>query len=1258
MWKNVAAVLILLIFVVVIICTMPSAGKEEWNNNPEVFQVNREPAHATFIPFADVETALKQDPKDSPYYLLLNGQWSFHWAENPGARPMDFYKEDYDISQWDQIKVPSSWQLEGYDYPIYTNVTYPWTGYENPRPPKAPTLYNPVGSYRHTFTIPEQWEGREVFISLQGVESAFYLWVNGEQVGYSEDSFTPADFNITKYLQKGENTLAVLVYRWCDGSWLEDQDFIRLSGIFRDVYLYAKPKVHIRDFQVMTDLDEEYKHGILRLKIDVRNLGNEPVTAYQLEGMLYDANRLPAFDEPIIAEVSVASPGEVRVEAERFVQSPWKWSAEDPYLYTLVLSLKDAAGENVETASCRVGFREFKLEGNQMKINGKPIMFKGVNRHEIHPDTGRTLTKESMIEDILLMKQFNINAVRTSHYPNDPLWYDLCDEYGLYVIDEANLESHGANHILPKSDPKWLAACLDRVQSMVERDKNHPSVLIWSLGNEAGNGNTFKHLAQWVKERDATRLVHYEGDNRWADIHSTMYTHVDTVEQYGKAGTKPYILCEYAHAMGNSVGNLQKYWDVIEKYPILQGAFIWDWVDQALRWPIPVEQVVLDRSGSGFKSEVVGDLVAGRSGNCLKGYTILPDVPTLNITGEGLTLEAWVKPEGAPEHDHVLIAKGDTQFALKYTANYVGQNRSVIEFFIYDQRGPEWIAAVVNTPADWFGNWHHVVGTFDGQKLQLYIDGKLQAERTTDGKITPNAYPVGIGRDMQTDRRFRGLIDDVRIYNRALTQEEIQDTKRTCDESTVLWLDFETLHVEDSAKKHFFAYGGDWGDHPNDGNFCANGLVFPDRRVQPELDEVKKVYQNIGVKAVDLLKGQVEIRNKHLFTNLEVFRMDWELLEDDQVLQRGSEVLELAPRSSQVITLPLKVPAITPGAEYWLNISFVLREDAPWAQAGHEVAKEQLQMPFREANPSLAVIPSLDLVETSEEIMIQGDDFRILFDRALGTISSFSFREQELIAQGPIPNFWRAPLDNDKGNGMPTRTATWRYAGQKRSIDHVTVTRLDEGRVRITVNATLPTQRPSSHKMSYTFYGTGDVTITSTLVPGPGLPEIPEIGTMLTLPREFEHITWYGRGPLENYQDRQTAAHVGVYTSTVDAQFIPYLEPQETGNKTDVRWVMLTNDEGIGLLAVGMPLLEVVALHYTPEDLSGASHPHKLVRRDETILRLNYKQMGVGGDNSWGARPHPEFTLYADKTYVYSYRLRPIDLATQIPMELSRLLLK
>ncbi len=1207
----------------------------EWNNNPEIFEVNREPAHATLMPYDTVELALDGVRENSPYYESLNGDWHFNWSENPAARPVDFYKNDYDVSDWDKIKVPSNWQMEGYGAPIYTNITYPWTGVENPEPPNAPTEFNSVGSYRQTFTVPENWDERQVFISLQGVESAFYIWINGEKVGYSEDSFTPAEFDLTEYLQEGENTVAIEVYRWSDGSWLEDQDFIRLSGIFRDVYLYSTPKVHIRDFTVTTDLDDQYQDATLGVEVDVTNYWESAAETHQVEAMLYDQEQNSVLNEPITLDAAFDGEHEVTIKEEQLIQDPLKWSAEKPHLYTLVLSLKDDTGALIETESTRVGFREFEIIDGQMAINGEPIMFKGFNRHEIDPDRGRVISEESMLEDIQLMKQFNVNAVRTSHYPNDSRFYELADEYGLYIVDEANLESHGVRDTLPASDPQWAEASLDRMKSMVERDKNHPSVLIWSLGNEAGTGDNFSRMADWTRANDPTRLVSYEGDNRWTDVESRMYASVDFVEEYGESGNqKPFYLVEYAHAMGNSVGNLQEYMDAFEAYPNLQGGFIWDWVDQGLRWPVPILYSVKDQSQTALTGDLQGAIVNGVDSQAIDGYLTLPHAPALELTNE-VTVEAWVKPEQTDTHSP-FVGKGDTQYAIK-------QNGDELEFYVYTDT---WQTASASLPSDWYdGNWHHVAGVYDQNAIKLYVDGELLEEVNVTGELNNNSYPVNIGRNAQhPDRLLSGSIDQVRIYDRALSVSELNDQQREPDEDTVLWIDFDEFDEKEFAQDEFFAYGGDWGDQPNDGNFSANGVVFPDRTLQPEIWEVKKVYQNIDITPVDLEQGTIEIDNKFLFTNLNEFQAEWSLQKNGKVIEtKQLEDLSIAPGESKEVTIPFEKSEFEADAEYFVNVSFTLSESTSWAESGHEVAREQIQLTDRKTETiDTSNMKEIEVTESDDLVNLKGDEFEIVFDKQEGTISNYDFKGVEIIKDGPTPNFWRAPNDNDKGNGMPERTSTWREAGQNWQIQNVTFNELSGTAVEFIVEASLPTSTASDYLVTYTVYGSGEVEVDTTLQPGANLPEIPEIGMMLTIPEGFETMTWFGRGPHENYWDRKTGAFVGQYSGTVDEQFIPYLEPQETGNKTDVRWVTLTNDDGIGLKAEGLPLLEVNALHYTPHDLDRVSHPYKLVRRDDITLRLNYKQMGLGGDDSWGARPHDEYMLHADQAYSYSYKLSPV----------------
>lgn len=582
----------------------PANGYPEWNNNPELFQLNRLDAHASMMSFPTAAEALQGNKESSSRYQSLNGIWKFAFAETAEKRIKDFYTPSYDSGDWADITVPSHWQFQGYDYPQYTNVRYPWSVSEPElKPPFAPTVYNPVGSYIRSFTVPQSWDGQPVYLSFQGVESAFYVWVNGELAGYCEDTFTPSEFDITAYLVPGDNKLAVEVYRWCDASWLEDQDFWRLSGIFRDVYLYTAPAVRISDFSVRTQLDSSFTDAELNVNLTIENYYDRIIESHSVQLQLYDSQEQPVWAAAATAGVSFAQDGIQQLQLSPAVTNPDKWSAEKPNLYTLVISLADEQEQLLEAVSCKVGFRTFEIHEGLMKINGKRIVLKGTNRHEFSCDTGRALSKEDMITDIKLMKTHNINAVRTSHYPNQSLWYELCDEYGLYVIDETNLETHatwqyGQQELnegnIPGSRPEWRANVIDRCNSMMQRDKNHPSVIIWSLGNESFGGDNFLAMHDHLREADPTRPVHYEGVFHYraaeaaTDIESTMYIKPADVERYALNNPqKPYMLCEYSHAMGNSCGGLHLYTELFDKYDIIQGAFIWDWVDQAIRTSTP-----------------------------------------------------------------------------------------------------------------------------------------------------------------------------------------------------------------------------------------------------------------------------------------------------------------------------------------------------------------------------------------------------------------------------------------------------------------------------------------------------------------------------------------------------------------------------------------------------------------------------------------------------------------------------------------------
>ncbi|TWT33964.1 Beta-galactosidase [Posidoniimonas corsicana] len=996
----------------------------DWEDQ-SVISRNKLPAHATFFRFDTADDAKEGRRDDSPYVKLLNGTWKFNLVRTPEERPMDFYAADFDDSGWEDIRVPGDWQTQGFGQPIYTNVTYPF----DKNPPKiAGQNGNPVGSYRTTFTMPAEWKGRRVEINFDGVESAFYLWVNGKMVGYSQGSRTPARFDLTPFLQDGENVLAAQVFRWCDGSYLEDQDFWRLSGIFRDVYLEGLPATRIVDFEVTTDLDEEYKNATLKVDADIR--AEQPAS---LELALY------TLDGELIGQESTsnATAGEeLRAEIGMSVSEPALWTAETPNLYRLVLTLKDREGKTLESTAINVGFREVEIRDGVLLVNGKYVYMNGVNRHEHHPVTGHTMSRESMIEDILLMKRHNINAVRTSHYPNVPEWYDLCDEYGLFVVDETNIESHGMGYgreSLAK-DPSWGEAHLDRARRMVERDKNYPSIVIWSLGNEAGNGVNFMANYDWIKERDPSRPVQYEQAywrDRNTDIRCPMYARIHQIVDYAtKSPDRPLILCEYAHAMGNSVGNLPEYWSAIREHRNLQGGFIWDWVDQG------------------------------------------------------------------------LLKKDD-----------------------------------------------------DGTE--------------------------------------------------------------------------------------FYAYGGDYGDRPNDANFCCNGLVRPDRVPNPSLYEVKKVYQRISTAAGDQ-PGVYVVKNEYDHQSLAPFDLTWTVEVDGKAVQEGRQAApEAAAGESAEVELPIEPVDAAPGQEAILTVRYVLRDQAPWAPAGHEVAVDQFDL---KANPSEAAIELAQhkprANETDDQIVLTSGGVTVAVSKQTGHVDSIAQDGEPLITAPLVPNYWRAPIDNDNGNQMPRRLRDWRRAGRDREL--VSCQLGDASNSAVTVECEWKLlDGKATERATYTLDSHGALGVAFALDAQGDLPDIPRVGLRTEVPTSFTAVEWFGRGPHETYWDRKSGAPVGHYAMPTSELIHEYVRPQENGNRTDARWLAMADESGRGLLIAG-PRFDFSVWPYTQRALQRARHPHELQRGEVLTLNLDYRQMGVGGDDSWGAWPHEQYRMKAGK-YELQLKLTPLN---------------
>ncbi|MBP7937315.1 MAG: DUF4981 domain-containing protein [Phycisphaerae bacterium] len=1221
----------------------------DWQN-PAITSINKEPPRAVRTTWPDEAGAIGVDAAKSPYFKSLNGDWKFHYVPKPADRPVDFYRTDFDDSAWKTIPVPSNMEIQGYGIPIYTNMQYPWGKVD---PPRIPADNNSVGSYRTKFAIPANWKGRQVFVRFDGVASAFYLWVNGQKVGFNKDSRTAAEFNITKCLKDGDNLLAVEVYRWSDGSYLEDQDFFRLSGIFRDVALLSVGDLTLRDLQVNTDLDAQYRDAVLSVQAKVRGYAAGDAAA-TLEMSLRDA-RGRIVVEPVAKKVNVNAGQDATAELSAPVTNPAKWSAEYPNLYQLLLTLRDAVGKVVEATTCNVGFREVEIKDGELLVNGRAILIKGANRHEHDPDRGQAITVEGMIKDILVMKQFNLNAVRTCHYPDQPVWYDLCDKYGLYLIDEANIESHGMGYgenSLAKK-PAWLDAHMDRTIRMVERDKNHPSVIIWSLGNEAGFGSNFVATGKWIRDRDPSRPVHYEqaGRDPTTDIICPMYARPNSLAQYAsRPQNRPYILCEYTHAMGNSNGNLWKYWELIYAKKHLQGGFVWDWVDQGIRTPVPPRYTVKERGPNHLEGTVNGRIVkVGDQAEGLQGFVEFPATPALDLTGP-LSAEVWVQPLGPTEHGPFL-AKGDTQYAIK-------QTRDHLEFFVYTQDGGNaaWISATTPMPDHWYNEWHRLTGVFDGRELRFSIDGKLAGSKAFEGRIASNGYPLGLGRDPQNpSRTANAKIREARVYSRPLTEDEVRNLDGRSDNGLVLWADLG--EVKESkwtgptpCEGKYWAFGGDFGPPgtPSDQNFCCNGLVSPDRVPHPGLYQVKKVYQYVHAKPVDLAKGVIEIKNWYDFTHLQdIAECTWQIKADDKTVQSGKLDLTLAPRESQKVRVPFKPITPEPGVEYFLDLSFTLKDAKPWADKGHEVAWLQFKLPIEAPARTLelARMPEVKVVSgESGQKITAGDSTWTIED---GLITSWTFKGTELI-RGPLrPHFWRAPIDNDRGSNMAGRLGVWRNAGKNWRLKKTEVgTSAASGTlaakfIELVAEGDLPDVK-SAFQIKYRFFGSGDLLVQPSFEPGHArLPDMPRIGMQVAL-NGFDTIAWFGAGPQETYSDRNDA-RIGLYSGKIEDQFcVNYSEPGESGNKTDVRWTALTGPNGIGLLAVGMPLLSVNALPFTTDDLEGPEHPYQITRRDFVTLNLDLKQMGVGGDDSWGALPHEEYRIKPDP-YTYAFRLRAFE---------------
>ena len=1016
--------------------------------DPECIGINKEPAHATLMPYANLKEALAANRHASTFCRSLNGPWKFNWVSWPQARPVDFYKTTYDVSSWKEIQVPSNWQIMGYGTPYYRNLGYTFKkDFPNvmSTPPQKFTAYeerNPVGSYRRDFEVPADWNGRQIFITFDGVDAGFFLWINGEKVGYSVNSRNAAEFNITRYVKPGKNMVAAEVYRYTTGSYLEDQDMWRLSGIFRNVTIWSTPGQHIRDFFVKTDLDDQYRDAQVTITAKVRNYGSKPAKASLLQAVLYDGgNPVPGATSEV--KVPALRPGQETSMTLNFkVTNPGKWTAETPKLYTTVITLLNGK-KATEILSSKTGFREIEIRGRVFLVNGTPIKLKGVNRHENWPDVGHAVTEAQMIRDLELIKQGNANHVRTSHYSDDPRWYELCDEWGIWLVAEANVECHGNSGRFDE-EPRMKAAISDRNIANAENFKNHPSIIIWSLGNENGRGGSnFRAAMAAVKQIDDTRPVHYEGFGTGrrnpADLDSRMYTAPAQVEQIATdtAFKKPFYMCEYAHAMFNSMGAIGEYNDIFDKYETLLGGAIWEWQDQGIR--------------------------------------------------------------NTRDPNHVIMA-----------------------------------------------------------------------------------------------------------------------------------------------------YGGGFGEFPNDKYFIHKGVVASDRSLKPHYPEMKHAYQWISVTPEDLKNGMVTIKNKYQFITLDRFAGAWSLSENGTQISSGTFPLPaVKPGNELLVKIPFQIEKVNENAEYFLRVSFSTLNDEIWARKGFEIASQQLQVPVLAvaAKPSVGSEKPVTLVRSDKEFKVSGDGFSVTFDLAKGTFTSLERNGINVLKEdgGPRLHLWRAPHRNDD----MWADRGWVNSGLKElrwTIREVTAEQPSPSEVRITARLTGEGKNnfTVSHDVVYKITGDGMITAENNINSSNPQQVVGRIGVRMFFDRQFENVEYFGRGPMENYADRKRGFDVGIYKGTVTDLMTPYEKPMDAGNHEDVRWVKVTNSGGSGIMAMcDNSLLQFTALPYSDEEMEKTEYRIDLPQSSASVLCLSYRTLGVGTAGC-GPGPLPQYIVYAaPATFNYKIRLIP-----------------
>jgi beta-galactosidase len=1190
--------------------------------NTAVFEINQEGGHAYFIPEKNIS---------------LNGNWKFFYANTPEEAPKDFYKENYNDKKWALIEVPSNWEMKGFGDKMFRNVNAPFIT----DPPFVPKDYNPTGLYRRTFRLPKNWKNDQIFLRFEKVASASFVWINGQEVGYNEGAQEPSEYNITSYLKAGENTVAVHVVKYSDGYYLEGQDYWRLAGIFDDVVVYAKPQTHLFDWQITTDLDADYKNAQLNILVDVKNHDLKQTGPYSVKTILVDD------EEKIISEIvsepkSFLEKGKLQFQLSKEIFNPKKWTTETPNLYSLQLFLRDGGMNIVDKSSTRIGFKETEIRGDVFYLNGRPIKVNAQNSHMQHPEKGHVMDEATIRKDLEILKQFNFNAVRTSHYPPVNKYLELANEYGLYIIDETGDEAHATEYV--SDDPEFTEMYKERVRKMVLRDRNYPCILFWSAGNESGESFNISEVIAEGKKYDPTRSWMYGGNAYTHSAEEIIGPRYPTPAELeieigltsGEKNSRPSFMDEYLSVAGNGGGGMDEYWHVIDQYPRIMGGAIWDFVSPGLTEKI---REISDSSPNHVMSHLMGNAKLVKNGTDkvldLNGHDQWVEVyrdKALEKESNELTLNCKLFPRKLVSSSGSFITKGSYQYGLQQ------RGKDSLEFYFYTER----LNAIrAKLPDNWINNWHQITAVYDGAEMRIFIDGESVATGKASGKIRNFPFPVNIGRNAEIHGQETNVhicdarIDEVGIFMDAVNPDLLmRSDKKTLIRKAALWLDFE----HETYRGDFYSYGI---------GARTYGSIWPDRSIQPEMWQMKKSTQPIAIKLLNSEDGTIEVRNRHYFLNSSQYKTTWFLEAGGKTVQEGELVLEVEPSSKKQFQIPFRKPAIEPGKEYFLTLSTTLRTDENWAKAGYEVAWDQMKLDWEQIPevPSLQTGKAPEYSEDNDNIVVKGMNFVYTFDKKTGVLASMVFQGQELLMQGIGLNVWRAPLANELDawnagvipgerwkEGYGNHIATEYYSTGLNDISTVptamTLSKKEHGiELEIHTQSLIGDREKNKKdpfysginsdgfKNIYRYYidDSGEITLCHTVTPNGKMPLwLPRIGITMVLDKSLMNVKWHGRGPQENYPDRKSGYKVGIYETTVDDMYEPYLLPEDFGLRTDNRFVEMTDENGMGLRFTSDELFNFNAYNFTTENLTKAMYTYQLQRAEGITFNLDYATSGVG----------------------------------------------